>query len=267
MGVSFEFIIFEKKKNGVATVNLNNPEIHNAFHDKMIAELTTVLSDLEKCSKTNVVILSGEGKSFSAGADLNWMKRAAQYSFDENLADSERLSDMLNKLYNLKQLTIACVQGAVMGGGLGLVACCDIVIAQENAKFALSEVKLGLIPSTISPFVIMAIGSRQAKRYFQTGELIDVHRAQLIGLVHDITTSPQHTAEILKDIMKNFMMSAPNAAKSAKKLVLDFANVQITDDLRKESAKRIAQIRSSDEAKDGLGAFFEKRKADWVQDV
>ena len=257
-------ILFKKYQNGVANITLNRPEVHNAFDDKMIADLTKAFSELEQSEDIHVVVLSGLGKSFSAGADLDWMKRAANYSFDENLTDANLLSDMLNALYNLKQLTIANIHGVVMGGGLGLISCVDIVMAEPETKFALSEVKLGLIPATIAPFVIEAIGARQAKRYFQTGESFDAKLAQNIGLVHEITLPGD---EKLDDLLKHILKNAPGAVKSAKKLVLDFAGQGINDELRADSANRIAITRSSKEAKEGLSAFFEKRKANWIKDV
>ncbi len=257
-------ILFEKNQNGVANITLNRPEVHNAFDEKMIADLTKAFNELEQSEDIHVVVLSGGGKSFSAGADLDWMKRAANYSFDENLTDANLLSDMLNALYNLRQLTIANVHGAVMGGGLGLISCVDVVIAEPETKFALSEVKLGLIPATIAPFVIESIGARQAKRYFQTGEFFDAKEAQNIGLVHEITSPGDNK---LDDLLKNILKNAPDAVKDAKKLVLDFAGERITVGLRNDSAGRIAKTRASKEAKEGLSAFFEKRKANWIKDV
>jgi len=257
-------ILFEKNQNGIANITLNRPEVHNAFDEKMIADLTKVFAELEQSEDIHVVVLSGMGKSFSAGADLDWMKRAANYSFDENLSDANLLSDMLNALYNLKQLTIANIHGVVMGGGLGLISCVDIVIAEPDTKFSLSEVKLGLIPATIAPFVIEAVGARHAKRYFQTGEFFEAKKALNIGLVHEITSPGDNK---LDDILKNILKNAPDAMKDAKKLVLNFTGERINDDLRADSARRIAKTRSSKEAKEGLNAFFAKRKANWIKNV
>ncbi|MBT5188038.1 MAG: enoyl-CoA hydratase/isomerase family protein [Kordiimonadaceae bacterium] len=256
-------ILFEKQQNGVARITLNRPDVHNAFNEQMISDLTDAFAELEKCSKTRMVILSGKGKSFCAGADLDWMKRAAGFSSGENYADAIRLSDMLNALHKLKQLTITSVQGAVMGGGLGLVSCSDIVIAKSKTKFALSEVNLGLIPATISPFVIEAIGARQAKRYFQTGEFFDSQQALKMGLIHEISESN----ETLEKIVNIALKSAPEAMQKSKSLVLEISGKSITDQLRQDTASRIAKIRAGDEAKEGLQAFFDKRKADWIKDV
>ncbi len=166
-------IKFDTYENNVARITFNRPEVHNAFNEQMISDLTAAFDKIEKNPEIRIVIIEGEGKSFSAGADLDWMKRASEYSYEENNVDAQKLSYMLNALHSLKQLTIICAHGSIMGGGVGLLSCADIVLADENSKFAFSEVKLGLIPATISPFVIDAIGPRQAKRYFQTGELLN----------------------------------------------------------------------------------------------
>ncbi len=260
-------IKFEKDNNGIARITLNRPEVHNAFNEHMISDLTAAFEDIDKSTEIRLVIISAEGKSFSAGADLDWMKRAATYSFEENQIDAQKLSYMLNALYSLKQLTIICAHGSIMGGGIGLLSCVDIVIADLNSKFALSEVKLGLIPATISPFVIEAIGPRQARRYFQTGELFNANRAKSIGLVHEIYDSEESKNNILAYILKNALANSPDAMKEAKLLVRDYAGRAIDFELRQNSAMRIAKTRSSEEATEGLNAFFEKRKAKWVKDV
>lgn len=260
-------IKFEKYENGVALLTLNRPEVHNAFNEQMISDLTAVFDELQKSSDVNIVILGGEGKSFSAGADLDWMKKAADYSYEENQMDAQKLSYMLNAFFELKQLTIACAHGSVMGGGVGLLSCADIVLAEESSKFALSEVNLGLIPATISPFVIEAIGSRQAKRYFQTGELFNAEKAAAIGLVHELYASEEQRDSLLNFILKNALASGPTSMKDAKQLVNDYAGKPIDYELRQNSAMRIAKARSTAEAREGLNAFFEKRKPDWVKDV
>lgn len=260
-------IKFDKHDNGIARITLNRPDVHNAFNEEMISNLTAALDEIEKSPDIRIVIIAGEGKSFSAGADLEWMRRASKYSFEENQLDAQKLSYMLNALYSLKQLTIICAQGSVMGGGIGLLSCVDIVLADTNSKFALSEVKLGLIPATISPFVIEAIGSRQAKRYFQTGEMFNAKRAKAIGLVHEIYDCEETKHKALEFILKNALASAPDATRDAKQLVKDYAGRPIDYELRQNSAMRIAKTRSTEEAKEGLKAFFEKRKPGWVKDV
>ncbi|MBL4604029.1 MAG: enoyl-CoA hydratase/isomerase family protein [Emcibacteraceae bacterium] len=259
-------IIFEKTKN-VARITLNRPKVHNAFNQQMIVELTAAFADLESCPNTDIVLISGAGASFSAGADLEWMKLAAGYSYEENIADAMKLSNMFDALYRLKQLTIACVHGANMGGAIGLISSSDIVFADQESKFALSEVKLGLTPATISPYVINAIGARQAKRYFQTGELFNAEKALEIGLIHEIFTSEDDREGLIDSLLYSIRHNAPNAMKNAKKLVIDYNNEQITDDLRRDSAMKIAKTRSSEEAAEGLSAFFDKRKPDWKNDV
>lgn len=259
-------ILFEKDHD-VVRITLNRPDVHNAFNEDMIAELTKTFNDINNDQSIKAVVLLANGKSFSAGADLNWMKKAAEFGYQENLSDGKKLSDMLNALYHLKPLTIACVKGAAMGGGLGLISCADIVIADEKSKFSFSEVKLGLIPATISPFVINAIGPRQAKRYFQTGEMFLAEKAKEIGLVHEISASEENQQEILQDLLQAIKNNAPQAMRNSKKLVDDYGGEKITDDLRHQTAIDIAKARASDEAKEGLSAFFDKRKADWKKDV
>lgn len=260
-------IIYEKYQNGMARIILNRPEVHNAFNQQMIVELRDVFLTLKEEADIHVVILSSNGKSFSAGADLDWMKKAAHYSQDENQKDAQSLSDMLHELYNLKQVTIAQVQGSVRGGGLGLLSCCDVVIAEENSTFSFSEVRLGLIPATISPYILKAIGARQSKRYFQSAEIFNADKAKEIGLVHELSKSSEETERITDEILKNILLNAPFAMKHAKQLVLDYDGSPITSELRADTAKRIALARASDEAKEGLDAFFNKRKADWIDNV
>lgn len=260
-------ILFEKYENGIATITFNRPRVHNAFNEQMIEDLTSAFNDLHKSDDIRMIVISGAGKSFSAGADLDWMNRAASYSYRENLEDAQKLTDMLNNFYTLKQLTIASVHGVVMGGGLGLIACADIIVSDQATKFALSEVNLGLIPATISPFIIEAIGTRQARRYFQTGELFSAEKALLIGLIHEIAKDDTEREIVVNKILNNALKSAPQAMKMSKKLIFDYKDLPITDDLRQDSAVKIATTRASDEAVEGLSAFFEKRKADWSEDV
>jgi len=253
-------------QGSIAHVTLNRPDVHNAFDEETINDLSDIFDKLAQLSDVTVVILRGAGKSFSAGGDLNWMKRAAHYTEAENYEDGLRLATMLHKLYSLPQLTIACVQGAAMGGGMGLVCCCDIVLAQADTKFALSEVKLGLIPATIGPYVIRAIGERQAKRYFQTGERIDCTKARDMHLVHEIFDTAEAMDKSLNDILDAVKSNAPQAMKAAKILCSDLAGQGVSDEIQKDTACRIARIRAGAEAQEGLSAFLEKRQAGWVRE-
>ncbi|HEY8189262.1 MAG TPA: enoyl-CoA hydratase-related protein [Micavibrio sp.] len=249
--------------DGVAVITLNRPEIHNAFDDHLIASLSGKF-DILRCEKSvRALVLRGAGKSFSAGGDLNWMKRAASYTEEENYQDGLLLAGMLNKLYTLPQTTIACVQGAAMGGGMGLVCCCDIALTTAQAVFALSEVKLGLIPATIGPYVMRAIGERQMRRYAQTGERIDGARALEIGLAHELFESESAMEEGLKAILDAAAQNGPEAMAASKKLCRDLAGRNIDEGLIDETARMIARIRAGAEAKDGLSAFLEKRPPAW----
>ncbi|HEC00189.1 MAG TPA: gamma-carboxygeranoyl-CoA hydratase [Sphingomonadales bacterium] len=257
-------VIVEQGDDGIAFVTLNRPEVHNAFDEHMISRLSEVFQTLEADKHCRAVVLRGAGKSFSAGADLNWMARAADFSHNENLADAEHLAIMLSDLYSMNKLTIACVQGAAMGGGLGLVACCDLVIADVNTTFALSEVKIGLIPATISPYVLSAIGARHARRYFQTGERFKGQQAHDMGLVHELTTTKDEMDAQLHVMLDHVRANGPLAMREAKRLILDYGGRAITPDIMEDSAERIAAIRARAEAKEGLAAFLEKRKPDWM---
>ncbi|WP_417624944.1 enoyl-CoA hydratase/isomerase family protein [Paremcibacter congregatus] len=256
-------VLLQQDPDGIAWVTLNRPHVHNAFDEVMIKELREIFDILAKDNACRAVVLRGEGKSFSAGADLEWMKRAGDFSHNQNLADAEYLAAMLNSLYSLNKLTIACVQGAAMGGGLGLVSCCDIVIADVTAKFALSEVKIGLIPATISPYVLAAIGPRQARRYFQTGERFDGQKAYDIGLVHEVVTTAEEMQAELDQLLTHLRSNGPLAVREAKRLVMDYAGQPLSSKIMEDSAERIAAIRARPEAREGLGAFLEKRKPSW----
>jgi methylglutaconyl-CoA hydratase len=249
--------------NGLMTLTLNRPDILNAFDDQLINELSTTFDSIEKDKNIRVVVLNAAGKHFCAGGDLNWMKRMASYSYAENLADAQRLATMLNKLYSLSKPTIALVQGSAFGGGVGLVACCDIAIATTTANFCLSEVKIGLIPSVISPYVITAIGERAAHRYFLTAESFDAQEAHRLGLVHSVVTENDLTIageKIIHQLLKN----SPAALTAAKQLLTDVTRSAINSSLIEETAKRIADIRVSKEGQEGLAAFLEKRKPKWL---
>ncbi len=258
-------VILTRDDDGIARVTLNRPGVHNAFDEGMIHDLREVIQTLEEDNHCRAVVLRGAGKSFCAGADLDWMKRAADFSHNQNLADAEYLAAMLNAFYSLNKFTIACVHGAALGGGLGLLSCCDMVIADENSVFALSEVKIGLIPATISPYVLAAMGERNARRYFQTGERFGTPRAYDLGLVHEITATEDEMDEKLTEILDHVRANGPLAMREAKRLILDYAGKPLGAEMMEDSAERIAAIRARPEAREGLEAFLTKRKPDWIR--
>jgi methylglutaconyl-CoA hydratase len=249
---------------GRATVTIARPEVHNAFDDALIRALTEELKRLEADPAVRVVLLTGDGKSFSAGADLHWMRRMADYSRQENLADARCLAELMKTLDGLGKPTVALVQGAAYGGGVGLVACCDIVLATPKASFCMSEVKLGLIPAVISPYVVAAIGARAARRYFLTAERFDAVEACRLGLVHELVAEEdllRRGAELTEQLLQN----GPQAMAAAKALVAAVARGPVDETMIAATAERIATIRASAEGKEGLGAFLEKRQPAWVK--
>jgi len=249
---------------GVATLTLNRPEVHNAFDDHLIAELTHKLRDLDHNPSVRAVDLAAQGKSFSAGADLNWMKRVARYSEAENIRDAVALASLMRTLDAMSKPTIARVQGAAFGGGVGLVACCDIAVASTAATFSLSEVRLGLIPAVISPYVIKAIGSRHARRYFLTAERFDAREALRIGLVHSAVEHGELSPSVER-IADELLKGGPKAITAAKDLIAHVHNRSIDQLLAEETAARIAQIRVSPEGQEGITAFLDKRPAGWTK--
>ncbi len=249
---------------GVGFVTMNNPDKHNAFDDGIIAELTTAFEQLGANESVRVVVLAAEGKSFSAGADLNWMKRMATYGYEENLRDANALAKMLKTLNFLPKPTIARVQGAAFGGAVGLVSCCDMAVAVPRASFCLSEVKIGLIPATISPYVVAAIGNRAARRYFTTAERFSAETALSLGLVSTLVEEAQLDSEI-EMLVNSLLANSPAAIKAAKQLVFDVAEREVSDALIADTSERIAAIRVSPEGQEGLSAFLEKRRANWIQ--
>lgn len=247
-----------------ATVWMNRPAVHNALNEALIEELTSAFRTLSDDVGVRVVILAGRGKNFSAGADIESMRRQGQASYEENLENARRLAGLFGSIANSPKPTVARVQGAVMGGGLGLLAACDIVIAASDAVFAASEVKLGLIPATIAPYVVHAIGPRQARRYFLTGERFHADEAVRIGLVHEKVDAGELNVRIA-GIVEALGTGAPGAQKVAKDLIDAVCDRPITEDLVEDTARRIAGIRSKPEAREGLSAFLEKRSPEWVK--
>lgn len=248
---------------GVVSVTLSRPEVHNAFDEILIGDLHALFRAMAGREDVRAVVLTGAGASFSAGADLNWMKRAADHSEHENFEDAMRFSNMMDALHSLPMTTIAKVNGAAMGGGLGLCSCCDIAVASEGASFALSEVRLGIIPGVISPYVIQAIGVRESHRWFQTGERINAAEAQRIGLVHAVCPAEELDGRV-DGMVREILKSGPDAVRASKALLREMAGRGIDDTTRREAAQRIAHQRASDEGREGLSAFLEKRKPNWI---
>ena len=249
----------------VRRIALNRPEVHNAFDDALIAELTAAIDDAGRDERVHAIVLTGTGESFSAGADLNWMRSMAQAGESENREDSLRLARLMRRLQFCPKPTIARVNGAAFGGGVGLVACCDIAIGVEGAKFGLTEVKLGLVPAVISPYVIAAIGLRQARRLFLTGELFDAAAAQRIGLLHDVVTREQ-LDEAVQRTLGLLGKAGPLAQGEAKRLALGMAGLDeaSVEKIDRENAALIARLRVSIEGQEGLGAFLAKRAPAWI---
>ncbi|HSA89746.1 MAG TPA: enoyl-CoA hydratase/isomerase family protein [Burkholderiales bacterium] len=250
------------KHSGVARVTLNRPELRNAFDDELIKQLRGAFKDISRDASIRVMVLAGNGPAFCAGADLNWMKRMAGYGYDENLADAAALADMLAVLDRLPKPTIARVHGPVFAGGTGLVAACDIAVGTPQAKFCLSEAKLGLSPATISPYVIRAMGERAARRYFLTAEVFDAQEALRIGMLSQLVPTERLDAAI-DELLEHLLAGGPQAHGKIKALIREVAGRRPDDALVAETAQRIAEIRGSPEGREGIAAFLEKRKASW----
>lgn len=250
------------RQGGVARVTLNRPELRNAFDDALIGKLSQAFAELADDRSVRVIVLAGNGPAFCAGADLNWMKRMAGYGYDENLADAKALADMLAALDRLPKPTIARVHGPVFAGGTGLVAACDIAVGTPEAKFCLSEAKLGLSPATISPYVMRAMGERLARRYFLTAEVFDAQEAYRIGMLSLLVPASELDAAVA-ELVKHLLAGGPESHAKIKALIRDVAGRRPDDALAAETAKRIAEIRGSPEGREGIAAFLEKRKASW----
>jgi methylglutaconyl-CoA hydratase len=251
-----------EKKDGIARVTLDRPELRNAFDDELISSLTKVFNEIKSDDAIRVMILAGNGPAFCAGADLNWMKRMAKYGYDENLADAKALAQMLATLDRMPKPTIARVHGPVFAGGTGLVAACDIAVGTPEAKFCLSEAKLGLSPATISPYVIRAMGEHNARRYFLTAEVFDADEALRIGMLSLLVASSQIDTAI-ETLVNHLLAGGPEAHAKIKDLIRAVAGRPVDDTLVADTAKRIAEIRVSPEGKEGIASFLEKRKAAW----
>jgi methylglutaconyl-CoA hydratase len=254
--------ILVERKDGVGRITLNRPEVRNAFDDALIAALAKSLAELDADSSVRVVVLAGNGPAFCAGADLNWMKRMAGYSYDENLRDARGLADMLATLARVDKPTIARVHGPAFAGGTGLVAACDIAVGTPEAKFCFSEAKLGLSPATISPYVMRAIGARAASRYFLTAEVFGAEEALRIGLLSALAPAAELDT-FIGQLVDHLLAGSSAAHARIKDLVRDVAGRPIDDALKADTARRIAEIRASPEGREGIASFLEKRKPAW----
>ena len=251
------------QQGAVLTITLSRPDIRNAFNDAVIAEITAAFQDAASRAEVRAVVLAATGPAFCAGADLNWMRRMADYTRDENLLDAAALAEMLRVMYECPKPTIARIQGDVYAGGMGLVAACDMAVSVDTANFCLSEVKLGLIPATISPYVIRAMGARAAHRYFLTAERFDAREAHRIGFVHEVVSADALDAKVA-ELTSALVNASPNAVRSCKTLVQEVAGRDIEAPLIGRTVEGIADIRTSSEGREGVQSFLQKRKPSWL---
>lgn len=259
------FVLYKVDDLGIARLTLNRPDKRNAFDDQIIAELTARLKQADADDKVRVVILAAAGKHFSAGADLAWMQRTAQMSEAENIDDAQRLAGLMFTLDRLSKPTLARVQGAAFGGALGLICCCDIVVASDAARFCLSEARLGLTPAAISPYVVRAMGPRAARRYFLTTEIMSAATAHRLNVVHEVLPEPELDAE-LSLLCEQLRRSGPEALSACKQLVQQVDGDMPSQALQDKTTKLIARLRTGAEGQEGLAAFFEKRAPRWCED-
>ncbi|MBT9460849.1 MAG: enoyl-CoA hydratase/isomerase family protein [Rugosibacter sp.] len=250
--------------DGVGMITLNRGERHNAFDDVLVNELTQAIDAMEKNAGVRVLVLSSTGKSFCAGADLNWMRRAADYSDEDNLRDARALAEMLRRLAQCPKPTIARVQGAAHAGGVGLVACCDIAVTVFDAQFSLPEVRLGIIPATISPYVMQAMGERHARRYMLTAERFSAATAYRLGLVHELVADAAALDEAIAELVEALLKNAPGALAECKSLMAAVAGQPLSPALGEETAQRIMRARAGPEGREGMRAFLEKRTPSWI---
>ena len=266
-----EVVLYNKDPRGVATITINRPEVHNAFNDDVINLLREAINDSAADNDVRAVVLRSNGKNFSAGADLRMMKSSVNTTRDENYANSKDMGRMFHTLNSMPKPVIALVQGSAFGGALGLISCCDIVIASQDAAFCLSEVKIGLAPAVISPFVVAALGERASRRYFQTAEKFGAAKAAELGLVHEVVSSADIAQgatqfdEALFPILKSILCNAPGAVAKSKELVQNVSRAAIDESILEYTAEIIADLRIADEGQEGLSAFFEKRKPNWIK--
>ena len=249
----------------VARVYLNRPEVRNAFNQHSIAELTQVFTELSADGTLRAIVLGGHGKAFCAGADLSWMREMAGYSWQQNRADAQRLADMLWTIYSCPVPVVGRIHGDCYAGGVGLASVCDVLVAAQGVNFCLSEARLGLLPGTISPYVVRAMGEQASRRYFVTAERFSAAQAHTMGFVHELCEAEALDAKV-DEIVATLVANGPMALRACKKLVQDVAGVPITAALRDETARRIADIRASDEGREGVQSFLNKRKPAWLED-
>jgi len=255
-------VLVSRDGRGVTTITLNRPALHNAFDDALIRKLIETFESIGRDDACRVVVLAGAGKSFSAGGDLNWMRRMAGYGYAENLADAGELARLMRTLDRLPRPTVARVHGSVFAGGLGLVACCDIAVAEQGTIFSVSEARLGLVPAVISPYLIRAIGARMARRYFLTAERFSAAEAHRIGLVHEVVPAAELDQKV-EAIVAALLEGGPRSQARSKRLVAEVTDRPVEQPVIDITVRTIAEARASEEAREGLGAFFEKRKPRW----
>lgn len=259
----YKTIVLEPK-NKVAWLTLNRPEVHNAFNAAMISELEDAFQKVKEDSSIRAVVMTGRGKSFCAGADLNWMREIIRYSFDQNLQESLQLAELLHRIYSLPKPTVAMVNGTAIGGGNGFLSACDITVASKKAKVGLSEVKIGLIPAAISPYVIRKIGESHAREYFLTGKRVTAEEAYRIGLFNEVVPQ-EKLQEKVEEIVGMLLTSGPEAMAQCKELLFKVPSMSL-EEAKSYTARMIAHLRVSDEGQEGMAAFLEKRKPRWSQD-
>jgi len=253
------------RDGAVARVFLNRPDVRNAFNDAVIAELTAAFAGFAADASLRAVVLGGHGKAFCAGADLTWMRAMADYTWEQNRTDAQALADMLYAIWSCPVPVIGRVHGDCYAGGVGLAAVCDILVAAEGVNFCLSEARLGLLPATIGPYVVKALGEQASRRYFTTAERFDAARAHALGFVHEVVPADALDAKV-DELLAALVANGPAAVRACKKLVQDVAGRPVDDDLRADTARRIADIRASAEGKEGVQAFLNKRKPAWLGD-
>ncbi len=261
---NYQTIDLKQHKSGTAYVTMNRPDVHNAFNAQMIEELTDVFNKLNDEKSVQVIVLNANGKSFSAGADINWMKSMAQATEAENKTDSEKLAALMRTINFNSKATIAMIQGLALGGGVGLACCCDLVVAEENARFGLTEAKLGLVPAVISPYVIDAIGTRKARRYFQTAEIFNATQAKAIGIVSEVVVTGE-MSQWVEQQLELMAATGPNAKEISKKLVMSVVGRTLPQQKKIDeyTTQVIAAVRVSAEGQKGLNAFLNKEKINW----
>lgn len=261
--MSYEFLKTNIDDRGVAFVTLSRPEIHNAFNDQLIKEITEAFKELEKNDKARLVVLSGEGKSFCAGADLNWMSSMIDYSMEENIADSRNLAQMFQTINNFSKPVIGKINGHALGGGVGVVAVCDYAITHEKAKFGFTEVRLGLVPAVISPFCINKIGESNARAWFMSGEMFKGKEAKQMGLIHEVTTLEDYETRV-NEVIESHLKAGPEAAKAAKDLIKNVLS-KSSNDLETYTCTEIAKKRISSEGQEGMKALLNKEQPSWMK--